>query len=488
MGVVASAQAAEPGWTATEIGPPGFWPLAVNDEGVVVGYVGSYPNYYAVAWADGTTTALDTPDNTVRSSAAEINDAGDVVGSVTLQLETGMRTEAALWSVDGGYTPLGFLDNGTLSSAYDITDLGRVVGVAARPQLGYRGVVWNGDDIDVLPVPPDPPCPPGGCGGLQTASSADAINNQGDIVGTISYPYQPTKAVIWAPDAAPVFLPPLAGRSAAAQDVNDSGVIVGNSYGGAAYASNAVVWVDGELIDLGPGWATGINDDGLIVGVMTDTAGIRHAYAWEDLTGSPLPTPEGDVESLAGGVNASGQIIGASKSPSGTWRGVMWTRSADAIPPLITVPADITRDATSPAGVVVDFTVGATDEDPTNPTVSCTPPSGSVFAIGETTVSCEATDAAANTGTASFRITVKGAGAQLADLRSAVEGLGPGKSLADKVQAAQAAYSARDESRTCEILNAFVNQVNAQSGKSIAQTSASGLIVDALRIRAVLGC
>ena len=493
VGLVTSAQAADPAWTVTPIGPPEFWANAVNDEGVVAGYVGSYPDYYAVTWADGTTTALDTPDNTVRSMAMGINNLGEVVGSVTLQLATGERTEAVRWGADGGYTLLGFLDNGALSSAYDINDHGNVVGGASLPGTGgYRGFLWDGVNMEALPIPTGPPCPPSGCI-LGNGSFAVAINNQGEIVGKIDYPYQPTKAVIWAPGAAPVFLPPLADRTAYAQDINDLGVVVGNSWSAPPYVTNPVVWIDGNLTDLGTlggiGSATAINNAGLIVGQRADAGGIRHAYVWEDSIGTPLPTLEGDVESAAGRVNASGQIVGASRSPNGTWRAVMWTKQADTIPPVITVPDDITVNATGPTGARVTFAISATDDVDGAVPVTCAPETGSTFSIGKTLVTCGAEDTAKNTASASFTVTVKAAAQQLADLRAAVQAVGPGTSLADKVMAAQAAYTAGDPARTCEILNAFINQVKAQTGKSItAPSTADTLIADATRIRAVLGC
>jgi hypothetical protein len=109
----------------------------------------------------------------------------------------------------------------------------------------------------------------------------------------------------------------------------------------------------------------------------------------------------------------------------------------DSTAPTITVPAPITVNATSPSGANVTYTVTATDDTDPNPLLTCTPLSGSLFPIGETTVSCVATDAAGNTGTASFKVTVEGAAEQLADLRHAVQDAGPGTSLVDKVEAAQ---------------------------------------------------
>lgn len=69
--------------------------------------------------------------------------------------------------------------------------------------------------------------------------------------------------------------------------------------------------------------------------------------------------------------------------------------------PVLTMPQEITADATSPAGAVVTYEVTATDSG----VVTCTPPSGSTFPIGITTVLCTATNA---TGTASgsFPVTV----------------------------------------------------------------------------------
>jgi HYR domain len=84
------------------------------------------------------------------------------------------------------------------------------------------------------------------------------------------------------------------------------------------------------------------------------------------------------------------------------------TPEEDTIPPTLTVPGDITEDATSADGAVVTFEVTAQDNVDGTVPVECTPESGSTFPIGVTTVECTATDAAGNTATASFTITVFG--------------------------------------------------------------------------------
>src|SRR5262249_1389616 len=60
----------------------------------------------------------------------------------------------------------------------------------------------------------------------------------------------------------------------------------------------------------------------------------------------------------------------------------------DSVPPVVTVPADITADATSPAGAIVTFSVSAVDQVDGPRPVTCVPPSGSTFAAGTTTVNC----------------------------------------------------------------------------------------------------
>jgi hypothetical protein len=105
-----------------------------------------------------------------------------------------------------------------------------------------------------------------------------------------------------------------------------------------------------------------------------------------------------------------------------------------------------------------------------------------------TSVTCEANDAAGNLGQASFSVHVKGVAEQLDGLAAAVVGVGPGDSLADKAADVQAALGEGDLAKACESLRALVNQVRAQSGKSLTSDQTAALIAAADRIRAVLSC
>ena len=73
--------------------------------------------------------------------------------------------------------------------------------------------------------------------------------------------------------------------------------------------------------------------------------------------------------------------------------------------PTLTLPSNITTEATGPLTVVA-FTVTASDLDDGVRPVSCTPPSGSGFAVGTTTVTCTASDTHGNSASGSFTVTI----------------------------------------------------------------------------------
>ncbi|MDA7942156.1 MAG: HYR domain-containing protein [Nitrosopumilus sp.] len=80
---------------------------------------------------------------------------------------------------------------------------------------------------------------------------------------------------------------------------------------------------------------------------------------------------------------------------------------ADTTPPVITVPGTITRTTSDPDGARVYYSVSARDGVDGRVSVSCSPSSDSVFAVGSTTVSCTASDSAGNVRRASFVVNVK---------------------------------------------------------------------------------
>jgi 6-phosphogluconolactonase (cycloisomerase 2 family) len=81
----------------------------------------------------------------------------------------------------------------------------------------------------------------------------------------------------------------------------------------------------------------------------------------------------------------------------------------DTQPPQITCPADIIAVAAKPCdtGLIVNYPAPiASDNCPNNLQVVCNPPSGGIFPLGSTTVTCTATDGGNNQTQCSFKITV----------------------------------------------------------------------------------
>jgi hypothetical protein len=79
----------------------------------------------------------------------------------------------------------------------------------------------------------------------------------------------------------------------------------------------------------------------------------------------------------------------------------------DTAAPLLSLPSNITQEATSNSGATVTFSATSTDVDPASPAVTCNPASGATFPITTTTVNCSATDTVGNVANGSFTVTVQ---------------------------------------------------------------------------------
>jgi hypothetical protein len=158
----------------------------------------------------------------------------------------------------------------------------------------------------------------------------------------------------------------------------------------------------------------------------------------------------------------------------------------------VSVPADMTVNATGPAGAAVTFTATASDaDDSAVPAVSCTPASASTFAVGTTTVTCGASDAddVNSPVSGTFTVTVVGAAGQLTQLQQSVTALGPGAAVLDKTLArASKDLQAGASARVCADLTTFEGQVTSQTGHSVPPAVAGQLIASAQQIQAVIGC
>jgi hypothetical protein len=162
---------------------------------------------------------------------------------------------------------------------------------------------------------------------------------------------------------------------------------------------------------------------------------------------------------------------------------------------LTNVPANLTENATSPQGAPVTYTPPTVvDEDSPLPPVNCTPASGSTFAIGTTTVTCTVSDSGDTPGSVSqsFTVTVNGAATQVSNLITLVNSFGlPADIQAGfdtQLQAVQTDLSNNNPAQACRDLTAFINHVQAQSGKHLTTSQADKLLAGAKQVQAVLGC
>jgi hypothetical protein len=165
--------------------------------------------------------------------------------------------------------------------------------------------------------------------------------------------------------------------------------------------------------------------------------------------------------------------------------------SADHTPPVVTVPAGLTVDATSPGGAKVTYAASAADGVDTSPSLVCAPASGSTFPIGTTTVTCTATDAAGNSASAHFDVHVRGASEQLVRLidktlayldRPALK-----PALRAQLQAVADALARRPRT-ACLALDLYTLAVRVAPAQAFTPAEKAELIADAARIEAVIGC
>jgi uncharacterized repeat protein (TIGR01451 family) len=158
--------------------------------------------------------------------------------------------------------------------------------------------------------------------------------------------------------------------------------------------------------------ASGLAND---VWVLSEANGLAGTPAWMQL--SPTGDPPAIRRTHSAIFNPSSNRMtifgGFTNTPSGSALNDTWVLSnangvtGDSTPPVLSLPASITAEATGPNGAVVNYTVTATDNVDDTVPVTCTPASGSTFPLGTTAVACSSTDKAGNTATGSFTVTVR---------------------------------------------------------------------------------
>ncbi len=302
----------------------GSWSIAygVNDAGQVVGTSLAGSGYSgAFLWQNGAMQSLGSLGGNGPSGALAINNAGQVVGFST---NSTPQMHAFLWS--GGMTDLGAFGDGA-SYAYAISDTGMVAGwgkVGTYPNITEHAFRWNGSMQDLGT-------------GSWAQSSARGINDNGDVVGRLINDGNGTDWHAALSQNGGGFQD-LGGTLSTAYDINNAGLMVGESGG------RAILWENGQLKDLNSqipansGWvlqnARAINHRGQIVGKGTFNGQTRafmlkpNAYHWANPSGGAWHTasnwdPRGDpgagdavVFDLGGQYTVDASALAAGASPA----------------------------------------------------------------------------------------------------------------------------------------------------------------------------
>jgi len=298
--------------------------------------VGIYSNsadpylFHAFAWSRGGLTDLGALPGTQDSVAVHAGPNGEAAGDS----ENGMidpltgwpEARAVLWS-RGKVINLGTF-GGYESFGNGMNDRGQVIGVAAntipdqyslaRWGTQTRGFLWERregiHDIGTL-------------GGPDTG--AFLINQRGQISGcsyTNSTPNQSTglptlDPFLWWHNKMKD-LGTLGGVFGCAGGLNESGEVTGNSdlKGDQYGVTRPFLWRHGRLIDLGTfggtyGLGTALNNAGQVAGfAFTKGNNAYHAFRWTKGVLKDLGALDGYCNSNANGINARGDVVGASAS------------------------------------------------------------------------------------------------------------------------------------------------------------------------------
>jgi probable HAF family extracellular repeat protein len=266
------------------------WGYAVNDNGEVVGrsYVGDYRRAFIWDQLNGTRELPLLPDGIAESVGYAINNAGQITGNSDI----GGIWHAALWQWNNGAETWEATDIAVAASTPETESYrnssGTDITASGNKIIGFRG---DGNNIPQAFVWQF-------VGGVWTRSYltvsgshmsyTEAINENNQGVGYVAATYYggtPWRAYVWDNITGSGVeigtwndIGTLGGRDSYAYDINNSGLVVGESdYTGTPGVRHAFIWKAGAgmtdlntLIDPASGWelvgANGINDDGKIVG------------------------------------------------------------------------------------------------------------------------------------------------------------------------------------------------------------------------------
>lgn len=348
----------EPRYSLTELEPfpsaeYASGATAINNASQIVGAAWYGFERLALLWnAPSTPQFLGILPELHDSTAVSISSDGTVLGLSSNFDPWTLIHEPWLWSETSGIRTL---EETPFNKRILMNDLN------ATQTVGYQSSMFGSDAAVIWDA----------AGGLRlipvgSSSSATAINASGQVVGSSR-----EGAFIWDQQSAPRFLGALPGgeQSAAANDISDSGYVVGGSR--VERGIHAFRWHSSTgMQDLGelPGgvvhaYGNAVNNFGQVVGVSANEVDAR-AFYWDPTTGlkelNALIDLDGYILTEATDINDLGQIVANGRNPQGAERGFLLTPLNQ--PPIL----DPIENQEAGVGQPVRFTVTATDLDDDN--------------------------------------------------------------------------------------------------------------------------
>lgn len=172
-----------------------------------------------------------------------------------------------------------------------------------------------------------------------------------------------------------------------------------------AHGNIAAGTFDVSVIDAFPPVVTVPNDLAVDASSAAGAIVTFAATAQDDISGDTVvicSPPSGDTFPIGETLVSCTSTDAAGHTGSALFRVTV----ADMSAPVLSLPSPIVVTTGNLAGVVVTFFTSAVDAVDGSRPVSCTPVSGSTFAVGTTTVECSSADTHSNTAIGSFAVTV----------------------------------------------------------------------------------